>query len=306
MAIDYSYPNDDAIDAIGILDKFNNGEIAGHTTKHDPGWIQTVIDNVQADIQSNSNSASSRWGGGSSVDWSDYTAEEKAAYEWYRDEVIETDHWKAIAAEWEKTRPEPKDVKDPAFSENTQYTDEPMKDYTVPNEINQYKGGDNEKGELKVSLAAIRHFAAEIEKIAPNGKGLLLDASNKLHGLDIKPGKFAKAEKLRLKIVGDGDSDTGLVGDTQGLLQTVHQALYLLRENLVKMADSYEYTEEHNLRAGKDLEDKTKEFNNITTEDFTSMMDKPWAKIENIGDYGQGDGTGGGAGVGGTGENTKK
>ncbi|SCF40084.1 hypothetical protein GA0070216_113112 [Micromonospora matsumotoense] len=294
MGVDYSYPNDEAIDQTGILDKFNAGEIGGFPGKHPEGWIQAVIDEVQAEIQSNSNSMQK-------VDWSHYSAEEKAAYDWYTDEVIPRDKWDKIVDDYKA---------DSAKEENVTWEKYGGTDYSGidgkinPPDVKVYTGGDNKNGALKVSTEAIRYFANSIGAlVGTDGKGnsMMLDVSNKLGELNVLPGKFARAEVMRQKISGDGSTNTGLIGDTQGLLVKVHQTLFALRESLLKMADSYEYTEDDNLRTGKDLEKKTKEFNAMTKEEFTKAMGKPWGQISDIDDYGQ-VGTEGGGGKSGGGE----
>lgn len=279
MGIDFSYANDEAIEQIGILDRFNNGEIDGFPNEHPDGWIQAVIDEVQADIERNY----SQHTGGSDVDWSNYTDEERAAYEWYTDEVIAYDKWDALVEEYEETSSAEDNVSYDEYQEPDEYDidggiDEP--------DVTTYTGSDNENGELKVSTEAIRHFAKQIDKVAWRGGGLLLDASARFDTLDIRPGKFARAELMRQKISGGGENP-GQIGDTQGLLVQVHQTLFMLSENLVQMADSYQRTEEGNDRTGRDLEDRTREFNEMTESEFADAMGDSWGYIDGTDDFGQ-------------------
>ncbi|KXK60064.1 hypothetical protein AWW66_20830 [Micromonospora rosaria] len=287
MGIDFSYANDEAIEQIGILDRFNNGEIDGFPNEHPDGWIQAVIDEVQAEIQSTYNPRT----GSSNVDWSNYTDEERAAYEWYRDEVIPPEKWRAHVEEYQEESSDEDNVSYDEYQEPDEYDidgdiDEP--------DVTTYTGTDNENGELKVSTEAIRHFVKQIDKVAWRGGGLLLDASNRFDTLDIRPGKFARAELMRQKIVGGGEN-RGLIGDTQGLLTQVHQTLFVLSDNLLQMANSYERTEEGNDRTGKDLEDRTREFNEMTESEFANAMGDSWGYIDGTGDFGQvsTDGSGG-------------
>ncbi|GLY23757.1 hypothetical protein [Micromonospora sp. NBRC 101691] len=306
-SIDFSYPNDRAIEHIGILDKFNNGEIEGFPQEHPDGWIQAVIDKIQADIMSNSNNH-----GINNIDWSDYTAEEKAAYDWYKAEVVEIESWNALVADFrENDVPDEDSVDFDEFDESDHLDIDGSID---PPEVSVYTGGsDNSAGDLLVSTAAIRYFANSIGELFddPNGRGgsLMLRVGDELASLEVKPGKFAVAEIMRRKIHGTGEG-VGLVGDTQGLLEKIHQTLYTLRLSLLEMADSYELTEDGNVRSGKDFEESTAEFNAMTEEELGDALSDPWGHINGIDDFGQisssgeggdgdgGDGSGDGDGAG--------
>ncbi|WKU05734.1 hypothetical protein [Micromonospora sp. HUAS LYJ1] len=288
-SIEFGYPNDKAIDYIGILDKFNNGEIDGFAKKHPDGWIQAVIDRVQSDYLSSSSRVNH-------IDWSDYTAEERAAYDWYRDEVV--DNWDDVVKDFKDNDvPDEKSVTWDEFSESDKLDIDGKID--TP-DVKAYTGGDNKDGDLKVSTEAIRHFANSIGELFdnPNGRGgsLMLTVGDKLGDLDVLPGKFAVAEIMRRKVHGGGEG-VGLIGDTQGLMEKVHQTLYTLRLDLLAVADSYEKTEDGNARTGKDFEEKTAEFNALTEEEFSKAMGDSWGNINDIGDFGNGSSSGeGGSG----------
>lgn len=279
MGIDFSYANDEAVEQIGILDRFNNGEIEGFPNEHPDGWIQAVIDEVQADIQRSYQPDVV----GSIVNWSNYTDEERAAYEWYTDEVIPYDKWEALVEEYEKESADEDNVSYDEYQEPDEYDIDG--EFDKP-DVTTYTGTDNENGELKVSTEAIRHFAKQIDKVAWRGGGLLLDASARFDTLDIRPGRFARAELMRQKISGGGEN-SGLIGDTQGLLAQVHQTLFGLSENLLQMANSYQRTEEGNDRTGRDLEDRTREFNEMTESEFADAMGDSWGYIDGTDDFGQ-------------------
>ncbi|WBB80455.1 hypothetical protein O7606_03470 [Micromonospora sp. WMMD882] len=288
---DLSNPNDMAIDEIGILDKFNKGEIWLFPDKHPDGWIQAVIDRAEAEIvafdQRNPGNVLS---GVDKVDWRFYTADEKAAFEWYWREVLPADKWSKLVDDYlvdQATSVPGGGIDVDEFGEN----DHLDIDGKIPvPEVKTWTGGDNKDGELKVSTEAIRYFANSIGKIVSTtgGKpgGMILDVRGNLDDLNVLPGKFARAEKMRRKLAG-GDENPGLIGDTAGLLTKIHQALFALRESLLAMANSYEYTEDGNVRTGKDLKDKSEKFRNMTEAEFAKAMGRPWGQIDDIGDYGQ-------------------
>ncbi|BCJ67309.1 hypothetical protein [Polymorphospora rubra] len=285
MGIDFSYANEEAIDQIGILDRFNNGEIEGFPDQHPDGWIQAVIDEVKAEIQRNYNDNTYS----SDVDWSNYSDEERAAYEWYKNEVIPYEKWKALVEEYEETSSDESNVSYDEYQEPDEYDIDG--DIEEPG-VTIYTGTDNENGELKVSTEAIRHFVKQIDKVVWLGGGLLWDARKRLNTLDVRPGMFARAEVMREKI---GEPDSGLVGDTRGLLRNVHWTLASLSDNLLQLASSYERTEEGNELTGNDLEERTREFNEMTESEFADAMGDSWGYIENTDDFGQisTDGSGG-------------
>ncbi|MGX4655171.1 hypothetical protein ACWCHM_15860 [Micromonospora sp. SCSIO 07396] len=294
-SIDFSYPNDRAIDQIGILDEFNRGEVDGYSQKHPDGWIQAVIDRVQADIASSNRQYDK-------VDWSDYTTEERAAWDWYTAEVTDTDSWKELVEDYKKNDvPAEDSIHWDKFDESDHLDIDGR--FSPPDVRVHSGGGDNKDGDLKVSTEAIRYFANSIGELFdhPDGKGgsTMLRSADELAELEVLPGLFAVAEVMRRKIHGSGES-TGLVGDTQGLLTKIHETLYTLRLSLLDMADSYELTEEGNARTGKDFEKRTKEFNTMTAEEFGNAMADPWGHIKDIGDYGNtsSSGTGGTGGSG--------
>ncbi|MFG1918543.1 hypothetical protein [Micromonospora sp. NPDC048898] len=278
-SIDLSHPNERAIDHIGILDRFNNGEIDGFPEKHPDGWIQAVIDRVQAEIGSGTSRLER-------IDWSNYTAEERAAWEWYKAEVVDTESWKELVREFKDDLPPQDALGWKEFGDSDKLEVDGR--IRTP-EVKVYSGGDNKDGDLKVSTEAIRYFANSLGALFdnPDGRGgsMMLDVGDHLGNLDVLPGKFAVAELMRQKIHGAGGG-VGLVVDTQGLLSKIHQTLYTLRLSLLEMADSYELTEDGNARTGKDFEEKTEEFNSMSEEDFAKAMSDPWGHIGDIDDYG--------------------
>ncbi|MFV2009108.1 MULTISPECIES: hypothetical protein [unclassified Micromonospora] len=282
-SLDWDKPNRPAADQMGIFDKFNSGEVDGFPNKHPPGWIEAVIDKVNDDIAAENDGKCYPYLS-DTIDWSTYSADEKAAYEWYESEILDFDKWDDHVDEYHATAANEDNVSWDDFEEPDSYDIDG--DIDAP-EVKAYTGGDNKNGQLKVSTEAIRHFVHQIDKIAWEGGGMLLDASNRFDELDIRPGKFAKAELMRQKLAGNGGDNLGLIGDTKGLLVQVHRTLFSLRESLLQMANSYERTEEGNERTGKDLEERTEEFNKMTEAQFGQHMGDTWGYLGDTGDFGQ-------------------
>ena len=295
MGVDLSEPNWLAFEKLGIFEKFDNGEIEGYPDKHPAGWTEAVIDRIESEANLVDGVTRSLFRDFEDlVNWDNYTAEEKAAFEWYWYEVLPEDKWPKIVdayyADFED------DVTWDEFGEQDHLAVDGTVD--VP-EVKTYTGGDNKNGELKVSTEAIRYFANSIGKLfsTPGGEpdSLMLKVARDLDGLNVLPGKFARAEKMRRKLSG-GDETPGLIRDSADLLVKIHQTLFTLRDSLLAMAKSYEYTEDGNLRTGKDLKDRSEAFRRLTEAEFAKAMKDPWGQIGDIDDYGQISTQGGGGG----------
>ncbi|AGL14100.1 hypothetical protein [Actinoplanes sp. N902-109] len=264
MSTDFSYANEEAVDAIGVLDKYDTDH------GHPAGWTRAVIKKIQQDIQ-NSPAGKDRTG---SYDRDDYSSDENAAYDWYSNDVIEHDHWKALVENYQKDQGST--VKPDAYNPDKQYIDKNDGGFKPPEGTGEYTGGNNPNHELTVSTEALNYFANQLDKVVGDGTGVLYDARNQLNKVEMKPGGFAKAEVLRQKIEGVSANDAGLRGDTMGLMLTLHEALYAVKTNLRQMVRDY---------------DTAEEFNGMTAQQLGDAMDKAWGKIGNVGDYGQSSGT---------------
>lgn len=282
MSIDYSYPNEDTMVKMGIFDQYDQGQIPGHSTTHSAGWAKSVIDKMESDIvaktPSNPNQSST---------WkvTDYPQDEQDLWNWYQNDVIPIDKWNALVQDYKTNGG--KNIKWDPYSGSDHPFSNPSGAITTP-DVSAYTGGsDNSGGDLKVSTDAIKYFANQIDKVATDdGHGLLMDAANKFDDLDVRPGKFYKAEVMRQAIAGTGapGAGPGLVGDTQGLMKQLHSTMVSLKQDLLTLATTY---------------DKAEDFNHLTAQQLATDMDKSWGSITGIdgfGNFGEGSGSGSGTG----------
>ncbi|WP_305785769.1 hypothetical protein [Symbioplanes lichenis] len=265
MAISYDYPNKEAIDAMGILTKYDkdHGE--------ESGWARSVIDKIQNDISSHTNPRT----GMSTWDRGDYSKEELAVYDWYKSDVIEKDHWDKLVENYQgEHKPEDVHYKEAPPS----YTPPKDSDFKAP-ETSTYTGGDNNpNNEMAISTEAIDHLIKQIDTHIVTGEhdGILLKVAKELEGKHMKPGGFAKAEIMRQKIDGVNGQDAGLRGDAIGLLGTLHAALFEIREGLSNMKEEYK---------------KAEDFNAMTSEQLAKTLEDAWSEINALGNYGKTSGT---------------
>lgn len=267
MGINWDYANEEAVDQTGVLTDHDKA------IGEDPGWTRSVINKIIAD-QQNQSGASQQWGG-SSWNRSDYSAEELAAWDWYQSEVTPKEKWDKIAANYRSSETSDDKVDKPEYDEDHQYINKPDSGFKPPT-TSEYAGGNNASRDVVVSTEAINHLAGQIELVAGDGKGMLIDARNELAKFQMRPGGFARAELLRQKIEGANGTDEGLRGDTRALMLTVHGALFSVAQGLRKMAREY---------------DTAEEFNNLTSEQLKDVMDGAWVKIGKIGGHGNSEGT---------------
>lgn len=287
MGIDYGYPNDDAMDAIGILDQYNEGKIDG--TTHLSGWIQGVIDQVEDDLKPPP--GKDRTG---SIDWSDYSTAEHDAYNWYKNDVLPQDKWDEIVKDWkdDSATADKADIHPDKF--------DPDKDshfglddkVTLPDTQTYTDGKDNSTGDLLVSTKAIRYFANQLRKVADVDSGVALDAEKKFEGLGLKPGQFYVADQMRI-------SYGNAIPDTKHLLRKVNKTLYELGGSLFAMADSYDKTEDNNTLTGQALKDSSDKFNHMTPDQLNGYMSDPWGDMSDLDKFGDTAGAGGDGGGGG-------
>ncbi|MET7747691.1 hypothetical protein [Micromonospora sp. NPDC005367] len=264
---DLSYANDDAIDQIGVLDKYDKDH------DHPEGYSRAIIDKIEHDMDQETHH------GENNVphDMSQYTEDERAVWDWYRKDVVDQDHWKKLVEEYEKdaAAKNKTDIHAEKFDESHQYVPKVGSDFKPP-AVSEYSGSDNKSHKVAVSTEALEYFAKELDQVAGDGHGMLLDAHKKLDGIDMRPGAFAKAELLRQTIIGTGSKDLGLRGDTMNVLQTVHEALFTVKESVRAMIKEY---------------DSGEEFQRMSVDQLNDAMEGAWGKIDKIKDYGSGEGT---------------
>lgn len=274
---DFSYANDDAVKQTGVLPQHDTD------TGNPPGWTDAVITKIKAEIEKeHSNDHGESAAIKPDYDHSMFTADENAAYQWYKDNVIEPGHWKQIVANYEANG----GSKAPTGATATPYNPDddyiPKKDSGFqPPDVHEYNGPDNKSHTLSVSTEAIEYFINELKAVAGDGTGILLDARGDLNKLDMKPGAFARAELMRQKVMGSQNDDPGLRGDSMNLLTTIHSALFNMQTDLHNMLVEYQNTED---------------FNKMTVDQFNGVMDDAWGKVGNLSQYGKTDSTGSGSG----------
>jgi hypothetical protein len=272
---DFGYPNDDAVKATGVFNQHDSD------TGSPPGWTDAVVGKIKAEIEKEHQGDHGDYTG-PDYDHSKFSAEENAAYQWYKDDVIEQSHWEQIVKNYEANggskAPTQPDVKD--YNPDDDYI--PKKDSGFqPPSVNEYHGPDNKSHTLSVSTEAIEYFINELKSVADDGTGILLDARGDLNKLDVKPGGFARAELMRQKVMGSQGGDPGLRGDTMDMLTTIHSALFNMQTDLQKMLKEYQSTED---------------FNTMTADQFGDVMGDAWGKVGNLSQYGKSDSSGSGSG----------
>ncbi|GAA2713734.1 hypothetical protein [Actinoplanes palleronii] len=262
MGANMDYANTEAIKQIGVLGTHDG------TIGKPAGWTDSLIDKIHQDISHWNATHTGRYQ--PPFDWNGYNQEQKDTYQWYKDNVLETSHWKELVKTYQGTT-QPATVKPDAFDPHHTYI--PTKDsgFVRPN-IPAYDVQNNPDGNLVVSHQAIQHFIDALKAVAdPAGTGILIDAHNQLKDVHMKPGGFAKAEVMRQKIEGTGSTSSGLKGEAMDLMLTLQTALVDLQVDLKQMMDEYETAEE---------------FNTVTTTQLDGVMDDAWAQITSVGNHG--------------------
>jgi hypothetical protein len=274
MGVNFDYPNPDAIKVIGVYGQYDK------SNGHPDGWTEAVVNKIQQEVANHNNTRAGSLG--LQPDLSHYTAEEKAAYQWYKDNVLDDSHWKTLVKNYESNPANTANIKPDTYNPDDQYI--PNKDSGFqPPDVKEFNGGNNKGGQLAVSYDAVNYFIKELEAVAPDGHGILLTAREELNHVDLKPGGFARAELMRQKVMGASGDDPGLRGDTMALLVTLHSALFDIRQDLHNLLTEYQNTED---------------FNKLTADQFNSKMDDAWSKISTVDQYGKTSSTGGGTGGG--------
>ncbi|WP_033346211.1 hypothetical protein [Catenuloplanes japonicus] len=258
MAIDFTYANSKAVEYLKPLDDYSTEH------GHEAGWAWEVVETIQDSDEL--------------VDDQDLTDEERAAYDYYTTEITPKEKWDAIVADnkdkidnYEKPSDDSVEFEEEP-EEGVSYSSELSEDFEAPEGVHEYAGGDNNANKsVAVSHEAIEHFCRQLDAIAPEGGGILLTARTAVNAIDLKPGRFAKAELLRRSITGTDESNPGLRGDTAGALRAAHEALFDLRVSLRQMMTDYETADE---------------FNKMTAEQLGDAMEDPWGSINRLSEYG--------------------
>lgn len=239
--MDLTYPNRDAAIHMKLHDLAPGGNADNRALN--------IIDRISADVQSASRTVQK---GETISTWSrdGYTAEELAVWDWWQ-KSIEINEWRRLVAEWTKKNEPPAH---PGFDGD--HFEERPADIRYP-QTTTYTGGNNPNHSVAVSTKALIHFADQL-KVVTAPDGVLVQIVRKLETLKPLPGGFAKAELLRLAIVGGSDRP-GLGPQTITLFTDIRVAFIRLEENLRAMARSYENDEEFNTLTGIQLQQQMSE-----------------------------------------------
>lgn len=264
--VDLSTPTEEAQDYIGLLDMYPDGSAE---------WVQETVDKIEealdggADVGGDENLNSDKYDSDAEI-LAQFSPEEQAAYSWYEDKI---DHWDQTVAEWRQgVRDDLNDIKADPYSEADHYTIEGDKNFTPP-DVKEYAGGkDAGKSQVVVSTEALEFFCDQIEKVAWDGGGVLWDARKAVIDVNLRPGRFARAERMRQKIAGASEKETGLRGDTIDVLGAAHEALFVLKQNIRAMIRDYNTTEE---------------FNKLDAERLDNELRDAWGRIDELNDYGK-------------------
>ncbi|WP_406077938.1 hypothetical protein [Micromonospora sp. NBC_00858] len=254
-----------------------------------PGWAESVIDKIQKEIQDDRRLLESDFQSNAAfqVGLSNFNAEEKAAWDYYQNSIQDPDGL------WETRQlNEIEDTldKEGKFNEGHWYYGKAIKTDYDPHEdslgnwyidresdpdlpvLPKYEGSDNKNHDLVVSTEALKYLKRQIGKLVDEkDSAIALDAKAKVAAVDIRPGGFAKAELLRQKIVG-GAAGGGLQSETMELLQAVHDTLLQIKQNIDTLIIEY---------------DSAEDFNKMTTQQLSEVMEGAWSKIDSMKDHGQ-------------------
>ncbi|MEV6231371.1 hypothetical protein AB0L88_26310 [Saccharopolyspora shandongensis] len=109
----------------------------------------------------------------------------------------------------------------------------------VPGDDGEKKGG---KGVISVNTKALAVFADNVESL----RVMISNAKKKTDQVNVLPGGFNLAFKLRDKIMGTGDKDPGLKTNVRNYMDGLDIALANVRDEVRKLIVDYDSTEELN------------------------------------------------------------
>lgn len=240
--MDLSYPNRDAAIYMKLHDQAPGGNVDNRALN--------IIDRITSDIQAKTRTVQ---GGQSHSTWSrdGYTADELAVWDWWNKSTEHNEWQRLVKAFQQSHEPGPHAGYGGDHYDSGTGPKIPAPDVTI------YSGGGNPNNSVAVSTKALIHFADQL-KVVTADKGILVQIVTKLQTLKPLPGGFAKAELLRLAIVGNGEKP-GLGPDSVTLFTNIRAALIKLEENLRAMAKAYENNEEFNTLTGIQLQEQMEE-----------------------------------------------
>ncbi|MET7468178.1 hypothetical protein ABZS35_05470 [Micromonospora sp. NPDC005599] len=268
--IDWGYPNDKAI---STMDAYGMGDTA---LKQPHGTVQAAYDSWMDYYTKHG--TNSQYGTGVNLEgWKNQVRAEHPewidAREWYVNNILDGGGWQNLVKTYKDRITDPSNVTPPAFTDKSDWIDEPTNSGFKPPGVDPtFKGDTASTNGVAVNTAALRWFANEVlGKVAGPGN-ILLTTADRLSAVDPRPGAFARAEVLRQAVVGATAQDGGVKGDMKDMLVNMNTALLAVQEALLKMATDYGNLEE---------------LNAMTTDKLGEIMGDSFKGLDNLGTYGQ-------------------
>jgi len=265
MSIDLDRPSIEAADEIDLFRTYDAQK--GHPAEGD-SWTRAVVTKIiedQAHRHTGARSSDLQMLGGS--DRSRYTADELAAYDWYKSQT-EPDRWKELVFE-HRQKDAREQVEPPEeFNPDRNYREKPMHAVEGLNR-KPFDGQGGRAGAVTVSTDAILYFANVLESIAPldGGNGPLQAVVNVLEKIDPRPGAFAKAEMHRRILVRTPDLP-GLQGETTKTVVDLQAVFAVTQKELRALVKEY---------------DTAEELNGLTVKQFGDVMTGSNTRIDALG-----------------------
>ena len=186
-------------------------------------------------------------------------------------ELVLLEDWKTLVEEYKTRITDPSHVTPLAFTERSDWLAPEKSGFRAP-EIESFKGEAASASGVAVNTAALEWFANVVLGSVVGPKGILIEMAQDVAAVDPRPGAFARAEALRLAIVGATAQDGGVKGDIKQMLVNMNTALLAVQDALLKMAAQY-----------NDLE----ELNSLTTEELNAIMGDSLNGLDSLKSYGQ-------------------
>ncbi|MEV6694845.1 hypothetical protein AB0M35_25545 [Micromonospora sp. NPDC051196] len=256
MSVSLDTPSIAAADMMGLFRAYDAQH--GHPTDGE-SWARAVVSKIQDDLE---RSGAYSW---YDVGNKDFTPAELAVWHWYLDQT-KSDRWKTLVFEYRQRNAQDQVTtpteSDPGFSR----LDEPKVSTDIP-DVKPFGGVEGNRGGIAVNTEAIAYFCNSLKLIVPPGRdGMLATIRQNVGNIRPLPGKFARAELLRLDVVGSGTSP-GLRGQTVDVLGDIETALRAIQEDLQELIKRY---------------DDAEELNSLSVNEFNGAMRGSTGRINNL------------------------
>jgi len=268
MSIDWSYPSQDAINAMHAYSTHDKAK------GYPDGTTQAAYDSWTAYANSHGTAKT-----GASLDgWADSVRAQHPewveAHQWYNENIV-GDGWDKLVEDFKKHATDPSNVNPPGFNDKPDWIDDsknPTNSGFDPSGIKTSFTGDSASTSgTAVNTAALEWFANDFLGAITGEGHMLLQTADLVGQINPKPGAFARAEVLRQAIVGATAQDGGVKGDTKDMLINMNTTLLAMKEALLKMAKQY-----------RDVE----ELNGLTTDKLNEYLGDSFQGLNGISGYG--------------------